>query len=174
MEAKGRASGLCIMWKARVSIKVVEFDKNVIAVKVSDSVTDWLLVGFYGLPYYSKKKKAWGNLFALLESHQGPWACIGDFNYIMNEDEQVRGCEGSSSAINYLKELMFEYDAVNLGYSGNKFIWAKEHTNPDPSTPKWSSPPLGTIKINVDAATSSSNLALAVATKNSQGSVLNI
>nr|XP_023923954.1 uncharacterized protein LOC112035356 [Quercus suber] len=127
MEAKGRASGLCIMWKARVSIKVVEFDKNVIAVKVSDSVTDWLLVGFYGLPYYSKKKKAWGNLFALLESHQGPWACIGDFNYIMNEDEQVRGCEGSSSAINYLKELMFEYDAVNLGYSGNKFIWAKDH-----------------------------------------------
>ena len=125
MEAKGRAGGLCIMWKAGVSIKEVEFDKNLIAVKVSDSVTDWLLVGFDGPPYYSKKKKAWGNLFALLESHQGPWVCIGDFNCILNEDEQVGGCKGSSSAINYLKELMFEYNAVDLGYSGDKFTWAK-------------------------------------------------
>lgn len=49
-----------------------------------------------------------------------------------------------------------------------------EHTNPDPSTPNWSSPPPGTIKINVDAAISFSNAALAVVARNSQGSVLNI
>ncbi|KAK9990720.1 hypothetical protein SO802_025705 [Lithocarpus litseifolius] len=115
------------MWKAGVSIKEVDFDKNLIAVKVFDSVTDWLLVGFYGPPYYFKKKKAWGNLFALLESHQGPWACIGDFNCILNEDEQVEGCKGSSSAINYLKELLFEFNVVDLGYSRNKFTWAKDH-----------------------------------------------
>lgn len=40
MEAKGRAGGLCIMWKAGVSIKKVEIDKNLIIVKVSDSVID--------------------------------------------------------------------------------------------------------------------------------------
>ena len=49
-----------------------------------------------------------------------------------------------------------------------------ELTNLDPSTPKWSSPTLGTIKINVDAAISSSNAALVVVARNSQGSVLNI
>jgi len=72
VESKGRAEGLCILWKNGLSIKEIEFDRNLIAVNISDSVTNWLLVCFYGPPYLSKKKKAWGNLFALLEAHHGP------------------------------------------------------------------------------------------------------
>ena len=125
VEAKGSAGGLCLLWKNGLSIKEVEFNKNLITVKVNDFLLDWLLVGFYGLPYYSKKKKAWGNLFALLESHEGPWACIGDFNFIINDDEQSGGRKGGTSAVNYLKELLFEFNAVDLGFSGNKFTWAK-------------------------------------------------
>lgn len=47
-----------------------------------------------------------------------------DFNFILNEDEQFGGNGGSSSATNFLRELMFEFNAVDLGYSGNKFTWA--------------------------------------------------
>ena len=36
VEAKGNASGLCIMWKYGVGLKEVEFNKDLIAVKVSD------------------------------------------------------------------------------------------------------------------------------------------
>ena len=43
----------------------MEFNKDLIAVKVSEQSAEWLLVGFYGPSYHSKKKKAWGNLFAL-------------------------------------------------------------------------------------------------------------
>ena len=125
MEAKGSVGGLCIFWKNGVTIKEMEFNKNLIAVKISNSILDWLLVGFYGPPYYTKKKKAWGNLLALLAAHQGPWVCVGDFNYILNDDEQIGGCKGSSSTTNYLKELMFNLNSVDLGYSGNKFTWAK-------------------------------------------------
>ena len=57
-------------------------------------------------------------MFALLESHQGSWACIRDFNYIINEEEQFGGRIGGSSSTNYLKELMFELNAVDLEYSG--------------------------------------------------------
>ena len=123
IEAKGHAGGLCLMWKFGVDIKVVEYNKNLIAVKVSDQCVEWLLVGFYGPPYHSKKKKAWGDLFALLESHQGLWAIMGDFNYIVNEEEQLGGNRGGSLATNYLKELLFELNAVDLGYSGNKYTW---------------------------------------------------
>lgn len=62
---------------------------------------------------------------ALLESHQGPWMCIGDFNYVINEEEVSGGRKGCSSATNYLKQLMFEFRAIDLGFSGNKFTWAK-------------------------------------------------
>lgn len=54
-----------------------------------------------------------------------PWACIGDFNFIINDDEQLGGRKGGTSSINYLKELLFEFNAVDLGNSGNKFTWAK-------------------------------------------------
>ena len=98
VEAKGSAGGLCILWKNSMSLNVVDFDKNLIAVKIADQCYEWLLVGFYGPSYHSKKSEAWGNLFALLESHQGPWACIGDFNFIINDDEQIGGNKGGSSA----------------------------------------------------------------------------
>lgn len=54
---------------------------------VVDSVCEWLMVGFYGPPYFSKKKKAWENIMALLESHYGPWMCRGGFNFVLNEEE---------------------------------------------------------------------------------------
>ena len=50
----------------------MEYNKNLITVKISDLACEWLMFGFYGPPYSSKKKKAWENLMALLESHQGP------------------------------------------------------------------------------------------------------
>ena len=52
VEAKGSAGGLCIMWKNGLSIDVVESDKNLIAIKVADQCMDWLMVGFYGPPYF--------------------------------------------------------------------------------------------------------------------------
>ncbi|XP_075655028.1 uncharacterized protein LOC142625223 [Castanea sativa] len=125
VEDKGNAGGLCIMWKNGMNLKVVEFNKNLIAVKVSNQCFEWMLVGFYGPPYHSKKKKAWGNLFALLESRQGPWAVMGDFNFIVNEEDQLGGNKGGLSSTNYLKELLFEFNVVDLGYSGNKYTWAK-------------------------------------------------
>ena len=124
VEAKGRAGGLCILWKDGLSVEVVDFNKNLIAVKIVDSVCEWLLVGFYGPPYPSKKKKAWENLMALLEAYHGPWMCFGDFNFVLNENEILGGKKGSSST-NFLKDLMFEVGAIDLGYSGVKYTWAK-------------------------------------------------
>ncbi|KAK9990862.1 hypothetical protein SO802_025847 [Lithocarpus litseifolius] len=127
VEAKGCAGGLCMMWKKGISAIQVEFNKNLIAIKISDAICEWLLVGFYGPPYFSKKKKkkAWENLSALLDSYEGPWVCLGDFNFTINEDERKGSKKGSTSATNYLKELMFEQGAIDLGYSGNKYTWAK-------------------------------------------------
>ena len=53
------------------------------------------------------------------------WTCIGDFNFIINDDEQIGGNKGGTSATNHLKELMFEFNAVDLRCLGNKFTWAR-------------------------------------------------
>ena len=126
VEAKGNKGGICIMWKSGLSIQKVEYNKNLIAVKVSNAICEWLLVGFYGPPYLSKKQKAWEDLMALLGSCQGPWVCIGDFNFTIRNNEILGGSRvGSTSATNYLKELIFEFGAIDLGYSRNAFTLAR-------------------------------------------------
>lgn len=87
VEAKGSTGGICVMWKSSLMCQQVEYNKNLIAIKVSDAICSWLLVGFYGLPYLSKKQKAWGNLIALLGSCQLPWVFLGDFNFTTNDKE---------------------------------------------------------------------------------------
>lgn len=126
VEAKGIAGGICVMWKSGLSIHQMEYNKNHIALKVTDALCDWLLVCFYRPPYPAKKQKAWENLMALLNSCQCPWVCIGDFNFTINDKEIFRGNQrGESSATNFLKELIFKFGAIDLGFSGNTSTWAK-------------------------------------------------
>ena len=58
MEAKGSTGGLytCMMWKIGISAHCVEYNKNLIAIKIKDTICDWMLVGFYSPPYPTKKK----------------------------------------------------------------------------------------------------------------------
>ena len=125
VDAKGKMGGLCLMWKWGVNVEVEKFNKNILVVKIKEALCEWLMVGFHGPPYPAKKRKAWENICAILESFQGPWVCLGDFNYIVNAEEKCGGDKGGTLAPNYLKELMFDLGAIDLGYSGNKFTWAK-------------------------------------------------
>lgn len=81
------------------------------------------MIGFYEPPYYAKRRKAWGNLNTLLQSINGPWMCCGDFNCVVEEAEKEGGNRGSGSTPNFIKELLFELEAIDLDHNGNKFTW---------------------------------------------------
>nr|POE84156.1 hypothetical protein CFP56_40033 [Quercus suber] len=119
IEAKGRAGGLCLMWKNNVQIEVVEFNKYLIVDKILDPGGEWYLVGFYGSPYAAKKRKAWENFCALLETFQEPWICFGDFNIVMGSEEKDGGRAGCSKSPNFLKDILFELGEIDLGFSGS-------------------------------------------------------
>ena len=109
-----------------MQIEVMEFNKYVIAVKILDPGGDWYLVGFYGPPYASKKREAWENLYALLETFQEPWICFGDFNIVMDSEEKDGGRAECSMSPNFLKDILFELGAIDLGFSGSRFTWRKK------------------------------------------------
>lgn len=125
VDAKSTAGGLCLLWNFGVSVDILEFNKNLIPVKITDTFYDWVLVGFYGPSYATKKAKAWLNLSALLKSLQCLWVYVGDFNYTISNDEKMGGSLGNSSTVNHLRDLMFGFSAIDSGFSGNKFTWAK-------------------------------------------------
>ena len=126
IEAKGRVGGLRLMWKNNVQIEVVEFNKYLIGVKILDPGGDWYLVGFCGPPYAAKKRKAWENLCALLETFPEPWICFGDFNIVMDSEEKDGGKAECSLSPNFLKDILFELRAIYLGFSRSRFTWRKK------------------------------------------------
>jgi hypothetical protein len=121
VEALGKLGGICLFWPHHVHVKVLEFDSQMIVISIHSNLSEWNLVGFYGPPHQSKRRIAWENLHALLESLDGPWVCLGDFNTILEDS----GKEGGNAA-NFLRELLFNLGAVNLGYTGNKFTWCNK------------------------------------------------
>ena len=121
--ATGKAGGLCLFWSNAIDVQVLEFDSRTIAITVRDEFCLWSLIGFYGPPYQAKRRKAWCNLNALLRSLNGPWMCFGDFNCVVSESEKQGGVRGSPSTPTFLKDLLFDLEAVDLGYSGNQFTW---------------------------------------------------
>ena len=125
--AKGRSGGICLFWSSSIVVDVLEFNAVTVALNIHDHLCSWALVGFYGPPYHRKRIKAWTNLHALLQSITGPWLCFGDFNSILNDNEKEGGRSGSSSsAINFLRNLMFDLGAVDLGFSSAKFTWCNK------------------------------------------------
>ena len=63
---------------------------------------------------------------ALLNLCHYPWVCIGGFNFTINDSEMLRAKrDGNSALTNYLKELIFEFEAIDLGFFGNTFTWAR-------------------------------------------------
>lgn len=115
-----------MLWTNSVDIEVIEFNSNMIAVEIIEGTCKWTLVGFYGPPQTAKRKVIWEDLSALLESLKNPWVCFGDFNMIINDEEKVGGQVGSSSAATYLKEILFDLGAIDLGFAGNKFTWSNK------------------------------------------------
>ena len=47
-----------MIWKNDFKVDVAYFNKNVVAVKINDGACQRALIGFYGLPYSTKRRKA--------------------------------------------------------------------------------------------------------------------
>lgn len=121
VEAKGKASELCLLWSNALKVKVLEFNRNIIAIEIDDGVQEWSFIGFSGPPYQAQRRRAWVNLHALLESINGPWVCCGEFNVIISEGDKAGRRIGSSSTPSYLKKSLFDVGAIDLGFAGNQF-----------------------------------------------------
>jgi hypothetical protein len=131
VEATGRAGGICMAWSNALKVEVLEFNSHIIAITIHDNQCSWSLIGFYGPPYKTKRRKAWENLYALLESLDGPRICFGDFNEMVDSIEKEGGRIGCSSAPNYLKNMLFDLGAIDLGFSSNKFTWTNKRWGPN-------------------------------------------
>jgi hypothetical protein len=60
-------------------------------VKEESDDAEWKLTGFYGQPYWTKRKESWDLLCHLKTFQLGSWQCFGNFNEILAQCEKSRG-----------------------------------------------------------------------------------
>jgi hypothetical protein len=60
-------------------------------VKEESDDAEWKLTGFYGQPYWTKRKESWDLLCHLKTFQLGSWQCFGNFNEILTQCEKSGG-----------------------------------------------------------------------------------
>jgi len=119
-----RASGLALLWKNSVSIKVVGSSLNFIDAIVNDGQEDsWRFISIYGFPEARRKVETWQLLHELNNKYKLPWVCARDFNEILRGHEKLGGLPRREVELEAFKDVVDELGFVDLGYLGRKYTW---------------------------------------------------
>ena len=125
VDNRGNPGGLCVLWKNEINLCLRSYSQNHVDfdVGVPGDTLYWRFTAFYGFPATCDRYKSWKLLETLVGNESTPWVCIGDFNEILQANEQEgsnvrhdRQMEGFCNAVEHCRFL-------DLGLSRNKFSW---------------------------------------------------
>ncbi|KAL4386906.1 hypothetical protein GQ457_09G030820 [Hibiscus cannabinus] len=97
---------------------------TLIALKHRDSheVFGFAATLIYGSPNASKRKPLWSNVSSLASNINQPWLLFGYFNATLSTDDRM-GCAPSTKPCSTFRQLLFELDLRDMGFSGQNFTW---------------------------------------------------
>lgn len=89
LRARGSV-GLVLFWNNDLIDNLKSYNRTHIDNESTGS-REWRFMVFYGEPVRSKRKRSWELLTYLQGEYDNPWFCVGDFNEVLNENEQFGG-----------------------------------------------------------------------------------
>ncbi|XP_059428496.1 uncharacterized protein LOC132162251 [Corylus avellana] len=92
VDSKGRSGGLALFWQNEAELEIQNYSRRHInaTIPLGDG-GKWKLTCFYGHPETSKREEAWSLLRYLATLGPEMWACMGDFNEILESSEKCGG-----------------------------------------------------------------------------------
>lgn len=125
VSSNGREGGLSILQKEKVEIIVQSYSMNPIDIecRLEDSTQWWWLMGFYRHPSMANRHLSWSLLASLGQRSSLSWVCMGDFNEILNVEEQVGGNHRRESQINGLKYPVHACQLTDLSFVCSSYTW---------------------------------------------------
>lgn len=126
-EARGLAGGYIIMWMEGINLKCRWKTDKVIYCDMLDQQEEvsWSMVACYGTPYYGEKENFQNDVETKLEDIKNPRMLFGDLNEVVNANEKLGGRAIWKRKL-YLKNLIQNTRAIDLGFWGRKFTWENE------------------------------------------------
>lgn len=119
----GYSGGLAILWKKSVNICIKSSDINVVDCLVKFGEVSFFLSCVYGEPANDGKSIVWKRLIRLGLGRFEPWAIVGDFNEILNNDEKSGGPRRPESSFQYFAEMLNLSEMGELSSKGDRFTW---------------------------------------------------
>ena len=125
-ETLGFAGGIWLFWRSDlVDVKVISATEQEVhaLVRVSPSSSHWLLSAIYASPRFADRLVLWNNLKLIADSHNLPWAVMGDFNDMVSQEEKFGGNPICHTRVRAYMNCMDYCHLLDLGFSGPKFTW---------------------------------------------------
>lgn len=122
----GRGGGLVLLWTNEVCVKLQSYDKLHIDVMIVDQLSGaefWRFTGFYGESRRERRYRSWELMHFLSHQSSAPWICVGDFNEIMDAEEQFGGVSSPESQMDGFRNAVSACGFSDLGFIGLPYTW---------------------------------------------------
>uniref|UniRef100_A0A8R7TQR0 Endonuclease/exonuclease/phosphatase domain-containing protein n=1 Tax=Triticum urartu TaxID=4572 RepID=A0A8R7TQR0_TRIUA len=93
-KSEGLSGGLVLFWNNDSVVSLKSYSRTHIDVLIQNESTgdrEWRFTGFYGELVRSRRKRSWELLVFLRGEYDNPWLCVGDFNEVLDDNEQFGG-----------------------------------------------------------------------------------
>ncbi|KAM0913489.1 hypothetical protein ACQ4PT_012126 [Festuca glaucescens] len=123
VDCNGRSGGLALWWREGIDVSVRPWCQYYIDTKITFNDKTWRLSGIYGEPRTELRKRTWDVLQYLKSQDDLPWLCMGDFNEVVSQLEQLGGNPRSQANMAGFRDCLEHCGLSDLGYKGYDFTW---------------------------------------------------
>jgi hypothetical protein len=117
--------GLALLWLNKNALDIFNYSRFHInaVVKDLDGNEQWRFTGFYGQPDSAKRMESWALLKHLSRFQPLPWLCAGDFNEILEQQENEGATLRRETQMNNFRQCLEVCGLGDLGFIGPCFTW---------------------------------------------------
>ncbi|XP_010692808.1 uncharacterized protein LOC104905866 [Beta vulgaris subsp. vulgaris] len=128
LNSDGSKGGLFLCWSRRVVVEIVETSANYVCCKTADEADNEYYIAFvYGLPYLANRSEIWTKLSQIMDTHEGKWLLIGDFNQVESKHQKIGGTHSLQGAKNFI-DWKFHNKLIDIPYQGVSFTWSNNRS----------------------------------------------
>jgi hypothetical protein len=119
ISSSGRSGGIGLFWTNEIKIDILPNSQYHLDVKITEAEGDpWRLTCVYGEAQVPLRFKTWDVMKHIKSANALPWVCIGDFNEVLHQHENVGPAERNFAQMQGFRNAVDVCELADLGYEG--------------------------------------------------------